>query len=162
MRTTIMLVTLWLCGNCLAQLTEDGRVSTRYGTFTLGKRQMLLYNGHPLRPAVQGNNGLDLGSPFHIVNRDVILATIFGGTACPYLYQFITVTKDGASATQQFGTCNEAFSVKRNGDAVSLAMHDYRGPFEPEEEKTAARRRTEIFVFHDGVVSKSTSQKISK
>ena len=81
-----------------------------------------------------------------------MLVTIIGGTACPFLYHFVTLTQSGAKATNSFGTCNEAQLVERKGDSISLTMHDYRGPFEPEAERAAAFKRTVIFVFRDGVI----------
>jgi hypothetical protein len=155
MKIIIVLLALLLVGRgSFGQSAEELRVPTRYGTFTLGENQMLLYKGVPLQPPVQGNSGFDLGTPYHIGASDVVLATIFGGTACPYLYQFVTVTKSGAKATQKFGTCNELIRARRSRDSILLTMHGYRGPFEPEAEKKKAQRETHEFVFLDGAVTK--------
>jgi hypothetical protein len=116
---------------------------------------MLLFQGHPLQPPVQGNNSLDIGTPFHIGESDVVLVTIFGGTACPYLYHFITVTKSGATSTPSFGTCKEALNVRLNGNSILLEMHGYRGPFEPVAERRKAAREIYAFQFKDGAVAET-------
>ncbi len=64
---------------------------------------------------MQANSGIDAGKPFHIGASDVVMVTIIGGTACPYLYHFVTVTQAGAKATKEFGSCNEAQLVERKG-----------------------------------------------
>jgi hypothetical protein len=141
------------CGG-FAQSAGNLQLATRYGTFTLGEDQTLLFHGHPLQPPVQGNNGLDIGTPFHIGESDVVLVTILAGTACPYLYHFITVTRSGAKSTPAFGTCNEAMNLRRSGDSILLEMHGYRGPFEREADRRKAARGIHRFVFQGGRVTK--------
>ena len=69
------------------------KVVTRFGTLAVDKDRMLLFNGKPVRPPVQGNNSLDLGTPFDMGASDVVLVKDTGGTACPVLYYFVTVTR---------------------------------------------------------------------
>ena len=138
----------------LAQVKDELRVQTRYGALTLDNQDRLVFNGRLIEPIVQANSGMDAGTPIHIGASDVVLVTIIGGTACPYLYHFVTVTKSSAKATPKFGTCNEALLVERRGDSIAMTLHDYRGPFEPQAERRGAEKRTVVFVFRHGVVLK--------
>jgi hypothetical protein len=137
-----------------AQSSQELKVATRYGELTIGENMTLLFRGRPLRPTIHGNSGIDLGAPFHIRDTDVVLVSITGGTACPYLYYFVTARKDGAVGTPSFGTCNSSLGIKRTGDSISMSMHGYRGPFEPEAERKKALHETHVFVYQDGVISK--------
>jgi hypothetical protein len=148
---TSLVLLMMACG-CLAQSAEELRVQTRFGALTLDHKGRLLFRSKLIQPVMQANSGIDFGKPFHMGASDVVLVTIIGGTACPYRYHFVTVTQSGAKATPEFGTCNESLLAERQGDAISLTMHDYRGPFEPEAERNAAFKRTVVFVFRDGVV----------
>ena len=155
MRRIAILVTLLTTVFAAAQHAEELRVRTRFGTFTLDGKSRLLFNGHLIEPVMRANSGIDVGTPFHIGDSDVVLVTIIGGTACPYLYHFVTVAKSTVKATPEFGTCNEALPVERHGDSISVTLHDYRGPFEPEAERKAAEKRTEVFIFRAGVVNRN-------
>lgn len=141
----------------VAQSEQELRLATRFGVLTVGENRMLLFEGHPLEPPVQGNSGLDVGEPFHIGDSDVVLVTIIGGTACPYLYHFVTVNKNEAKATQSFGTCNQTTEVKRRGDSIQISMHGYRGPFEPAAERRKVAREKHIFEFKDGIVAEKNA-----
>jgi hypothetical protein len=156
MRNTILVFALLtIACNAGAQSSEELRVQTRFGPLTLDDKDRLLFKGDLIEPVMQANSGIDAGNPFHIGDSDVVLVTIIGGTACPFLYHFVTVTQASAKATKEFGTCNESLSVERKGGSISLTMHDYRGPFEPEAERQAAFRRIVVYAFRDGLVTKN-------
>jgi hypothetical protein len=131
------------------------KVETRFGALSVGDDTVLLFRGHRLQPSIKGNYSLNLGRPFHVGNSDAVLVTNDGGTACPYLYYFVTLSESGAQATHSFGTCNAVISVKQKDDSISVSMHGYRGPFEPEEDRKQAARETHVFVFHDGSVKET-------
>lgn len=142
--------------SALAQLTQEPQVtSTRFGPVSVGKDKVLLFKGRPLQPKVQGNDSLDLGEPYRIGPTDVVLVIDNGGTACPFLYYFVALTKSGAKATPAFGTCAELTSVKRTGNTLSVYMPGYRGPLEPERERIRAARQRHVFVFRAGVVTEN-------
>jgi hypothetical protein len=156
MRSVIPGTAVLLVAGCLfAQ--EQARISTRFGPLTIGKDRELLFRGRPFVPSIVGNNGLDLGQPFHVGTADVVLVSDNGGTACPYLYHFVTVTRSGAKATRAFGTCNAVTRVKPNGNSILVTMRGYRGPFEPESERRRAFGQVHVFVFREGVVNERHS-----
>jgi hypothetical protein len=84
-----------------------------------------------------------------------VLVTDNGGTACPALYYFVTVTKSGAKATRAFGTCSDLIKVKRTGDSISVSMPGYRGPFESKRSQNRAARENHVFIYHAGVVTEN-------
>jgi hypothetical protein len=141
----------------LAQAEPAYRVATRFGELSVRRDEVLRFNEQPLEPLLKGNNGLYVGDPFVIGEADVVLITVVGGTACPDLYWFVTVTRSGARATPSFGTCSVALSVSRAGDNIRVNMRGYRGPFEPEAERRKAAAQTHVFVFHDGVVTEDAA-----
>jgi hypothetical protein len=137
----------------LPQATQ--KVTTRFGTLTVAKDRILLFKGHKLEPSIEGNNSLNLGTLLHIGPNDVVLVMDNGGTACPFLYYFLTVNKGGARATKSFGTCAELASIKRSADSISVRMPGFRGPFEPASEQRKANKERHVFLFHDGVVTEN-------
>lgn len=147
---------LIVSSHALAQVPQLAqKVETRFGALSVGDDTVLLSRGHRFKPSIKGNYSLNLGRAFHIGESDVVLVTDNGGTACPYLYYLVTLTKSGAQATHSFGTCNAVVNMKQKGDSISVSMHGYRGPFEPEEDRKQAARETHVFVFHDGSVKEA-------
>jgi hypothetical protein len=145
-------------GSALAQSglpQEPQKTSTRFGSLTVGEDRMLLFKGQKLSPPIEGNNSLNLGEVFQIGATDVVLVMDNGGTACPYLYYFISVTKAGAVATPSFGTCGELGSIRRSGNSISVTMPGYLGPFEPDAKRRKAARERHVFIFHAGVVTEN-------
>jgi hypothetical protein len=141
--------------SAFAQKSQELETRTRFGTLTFDRQNMLVFKGHRLEPQIKVNARMDLGNSFHIGATDVVLVTDYGGTACPVQYYFVSATKSGAKATPSFGTCNEATSIKRSGDSISLTMHGFLGPFEPEAQRRKAFRETHVFVFRDGAVTEN-------
>lgn len=130
-------------------------VQTRFGPLSVGKDSVLLFRGRPLQPRVRGNNSLDLGEPHRIGTADVVFVINEGGTLCPYLYHFVTVTRSGAKATPAFGTCAELTKLERSGDTFRMYMPGFRGPFEPEQDRRKAARERHVFVFRAGIVTEN-------
>ena len=144
---------LALVSSALAQNSQLLATKTRFGTLTLDDRDELTFNGRPLEPPIRVNSGMDLGTPFHMGEADVVLVIDYGGTACPVQYYFVKATKSEAKATPAFGTCDEETSVQRSGDSIQVTMHGYRGPFEPDADRRKAARETHVFVYRDGAVT---------
>jgi hypothetical protein len=137
------------------------KVETRFGALSVGDDTVLRYRGRSFQPSIKGGYSLKLGRPFRIGESDVVLVTDNGGTACPYLYYFVTLTKSGAQATHSFGTCNAVVSLKQKEESIWITMHGYRGPFEPEEDRRQAAHTTHVFAFHDGVVKETAGLEVN-
>jgi hypothetical protein len=130
-------------------------VGTRFGLLDVDGEKVLSFKGRPVKPLVQGNDGLSLLDKFSIGATDVVLVRNNGGTACPALYHFVTVSAAGAKATKFFGTCSDQAEAARKGDAVTLTLHGFQGPFEPEAKQAKADKERHVFVFRDGVVTEN-------
>jgi hypothetical protein len=128
-------------------------VATRFGSVTVDQDRSLLFRGRKLTPSVDGNNSLGLNNPIQIGDTDVVLVVDNGGTACPAMYYFVTVSKTGAQATKPFGTCSDLASVKQIGNSIRVIMPGYRGPHEPESAQLRASRQQHVFTFRAGVVT---------
>ena len=137
-------------------LAQDANSSTtRFGDLTVSDAGMLLFKGKPFDPALEANNSLGLSKPYQIGAADVVLVVDNGGTACPALYYFVTVTKAGAKATPPFGTCSDLIKIKRTGESISVSMPGYRGPMESTRAQNRAARENHIFIYRAGVVTEN-------
>ena len=61
---------------------------------------------------VQGNAALHVVAHFEQEGQDIFLLQDSGGTACPALYRFATLTPQGITITRDFGTCSDLATVK--------------------------------------------------
>ena len=155
MRKYIFGITLLLFAGISAPAQETNSITTRFGALTVSDAGVLLFKGAPFKPTIEANNSLDLSAPYQIGSSDVVLVTDNGGTACPELYYFVTVTKSGAKITSSFGTCSDLIKIKRNGDSISVSMPGYRGPTESKRAQLRAARRRHVFIYHAGVVTEN-------
>lgn len=60
---------------------------------------------------VQGNAALHVVAHFEQEGQDIVLLQDSGGTACPALYRFATLTPQGITVTREFGTCSDLATV---------------------------------------------------
>jgi hypothetical protein len=107
--------------------TRHGMVSVREEDNTLS------FKGKPIRPAIEGNSGLDIVANYEMGATDVLLLQSSGGTACPAQFRFINISPGGVlRVSPEFGTCSDiiypTFDPKVG---VTVAMVGFRGPFEP-------------------------------
>jgi hypothetical protein len=146
----IPLAVLALAAAALAQ-----GVSTRFGKLDVNSEKILTFKGRPVNPVVQGNDSLSLLDKFSIGATDVVLIRVDGGTACPALYHFVTVSATGAKATKFFGTCSDQAEAARKGDAITLTMPGFEGPFESAAKQVKAEKERHVFVFRNGAVTEN-------
>ena len=151
----ILGVALFLFAGAGVQAQETATIQTRFGALTVNDAGVLLFKGAPLQPTIEANNSLDLGEAYQIGSSDIVLVTDNGGTACPALYYFVTVTKSGAKPTPAFGSCSDLLKIKRTGDSISVSMPGYAGPSEPKRAQTRAARERHVFIYRTGVVTEN-------
>lgn len=106
---------------------------------------------------VQGNNALDLVAHFELEDRDIVLLQDTGGTGCPALYRFATMSLQGISVTPEFGTCSGIASAtlqaaEGNTYEPVVTMTGSQGPHEPLLEQQRALMRLYRFVMRQGHV----------
>ena len=155
MRKYILGIALLLLIATSTRGQETKTIQTRFGALTVSDAGMLLFKGTPVQPTIEANNSLDLSQPYQIGVSDVVLVTDNGGTACPALYYFVTVTKSGARVTPSFGTCSDLIKIKRTGDSISVSMPGYQGPSESKRAQLRAARERHIFIYHAGVLTEN-------
>jgi hypothetical protein len=136
-----------------AALAQDGGIPTRFGTLTIGNGYIVLFNGRPVRPTLQGNTALSFERRFKFAAADVVLFEDIGGTACPELWAFVTVSSSGARATPEFGSCGELLGVKQEAETIVLRTRGFQGEFEPRAAQERAAQEAHVFVFKGGVVT---------
>jgi hypothetical protein len=148
-------IALLLLAGASALAQETSTITTRFGALTVNDAGMLLFKGTPVQPTIEANNSLSLSEPYQIGAADVVLVTDNGGTACPALYYFVTVTKSGAKVTPSFGSCSDLVKIKRTGASISVSMPGYQGPFESKRAQSRAARERHVFIYHAGVVTEN-------
>lgn len=125
------------------------RVQTRHGIVEADRDQLLLrYRGKPLLP--QDSGSYSIVRHVQMGAEDVLLVQNDGGTACPALFRFVTVSAKGASVSEEFGSCSDlAYAFVAEGppgqpEHMVVRMPGFKGPFESEQEQLrAARTRME-------------------
>ena len=131
-------------------------VKTRFGVLSVNEEtRTLLFKGKPVLVSVEGNNSLSIVANFELGKNDVVLLQNTGGTACPALYTFITITATSIRATPEFGTCSNIINLTSDlKNSVTVVMNGFMGPFE----STAAKRKAEItrsvFRYINGTLEK--------
>src|SRR2546427_13100841 len=99
MRKFIFIITLLLFVSAGALAQETTTINTRFGVLTVSDAGVLLFKGTAVQPKIEANNSLDLSEPYQIGAADVVLVTDNGGTSCPALLCFVTITNTGTQQT---------------------------------------------------------------
>ena len=152
----VLAIVFTVAPTALANLQDSQSVSTRFGGLSVNEDKILLFKGQPLVPTIEGNNSLYLGTVMRIGATDVVVVTNNGGSGCPAVFYFVTVTQSGAKATPAFGTCSDLAAVKRKGVSISVTMPGFVGP--SVESKSAQRRAAKerhVFIYRAGVVTEN-------
>ncbi len=106
---------------------------------------------------VQGNTALHIVAHYAAHDSDIVLLQDTGGTACPALYRFASVTAQGIAVTPTFGTCSDIAGITFGAtpDAAPeplVTMAGFLGPFEPEAQRQRARMQVHRFALRQGRV----------
>ena len=136
----------------------EKKLKTRFGVVSVREDDnLLLFKGKPVAPAIEGNNSLSIVANYEIGQSDVLLLQDTGGTACPALFRFITVSAAGLRATPEFGTCSDSIypSWDSKTGTVTITTNGFKGPFEPEAEKRKAYMTKTVFRFAKGQVTEN-------
>ena len=136
--------------------TYDKSIKTRYGVLSVrDEGQLLMFKGKPVMPAVEGNSGLGIVAQYEQDKTDLVLIQNTGGTACPALFRFITVSAVGVRMTPEFGTCSDVIYPTINSESATITMNEFRGPFESEVEKQKTYMTKTVFRFANGRVTEN-------
>lgn len=118
------------------------KVATRFGTVSVSDQNVLLVDGKPTTPRVEGNNGLSLVKKFSVEGADVVLVQDNGGTACPAEYYFVSVSSGPVKVTKSFGTCSDLIKTSQEGNTITVKMPGF-----------GSNKKAGTFVFKDGVLA---------
>lgn len=102
----------------------DKKVKTRYGVLSVNEdNNTLQFKSKPLSPAMEGNNSLSIVASYELGENDVYLLQDNGGSECPAMFRFVTVTAAGVRVTPEFGTCSDIVYPTSDGKTgVTVAM----------------------------------------
>lgn len=150
-KLTALLTSLSLAS--FSGFAED--IPTRFGSLKVNDENILLYKNRPLNPEIQGNNSLSVIGIYQFENSDAVLIQNNGGTACPALLHFVSISKSGAKATSEFGTCSDIIEAKQVADSIFVTMPGFTGPFESKAAQRKAAREKHVYIFKGGVLSEN-------
>lgn len=107
---------------------------------------------------IQGNSSLSLVAHLELKDRDVVLLQDNGGTACPALYRFASITAQGIAVTPEFGTCSDIAAITHQPPSPGkdpepvVTMTGFLGPFESSQAQKHATMRAHRYVLRRGQV----------
>ncbi|MCX7255929.1 MAG: hypothetical protein NTZ64_04125, partial [Polaromonas sp.] len=136
----------------------EKKLKTRYGVVSVREEgNLLLFKGKPVAPAIEGNSSLAIVANYEIGQSDVLLLQNTGGTACPALFRFITVSAAGLRTTPEFGSCSDIIYPTWDAKTatITITTNGFRGPFEPEADKQKAYMTKTVFRFANGQVTEN-------
>lgn len=116
-------------------------LKTRHGMVSVREEDnTLLFKGKPIKPAIEGNSGLDIVANYEMGATDVLLLQSSGGTACPALFRFVNIGPGGVlRVSPEFGTCSDIlYPTFDSKVGVTVAMVGFAGPFESAAAQTKA------------------------
>lgn len=108
--------------------------------------------------AVLGNNALRVVAHFEQEGQqDIALLENTGGTSCPALYRFATLTPRGITVTPEFGTCTDITAVSLDKahsgtPEPRVTMTGFLGPLEPAQDMQHAYMQLHRFALRQGQV----------
>ena len=89
---------------------------------SVSDEKALLFEGKPVQPAVTGNNGLVIPALFTDGDADVVLVEDIGGTACPALFHFVRISKQGLNVSESFGSCSDLIEIVQTQKFIQVSM----------------------------------------
>ncbi len=127
--------------------SADG-VTTPFGELTVSDNVLLL-NGKPVNPRVEGNNSLGFVAQVALKNRRAVLVQNNGGTACPATYRWVTISDGSYVISPEFGSCSDLVKVATVSETLVVTMPGFAGDLEPAAERKRAAR-TKMKYVYDG------------
>jgi hypothetical protein len=136
-------------GNAYATKKDAAKATGRDDLKDLNVQPVWL--GDPVAPAIEGDNSLSIVANYEMGKQDVVLVQNDGGSACPALFRFLTITGSGVRVSPEFGTCTDIiYPTLDDKGGVNVAMPDFSGPFEPASKQPPARLSTKVFRYLGG------------
>lgn len=130
---------------------------SRYGVLSIRDDNILMFKAKPVQPTIEGNNSLSIVASYELGKDDVFLLQNSGGTACPALYTFVTISAAGVRATPEFGTCSDIiYPTSDLKTGVTVVMVGFtRFSSTVAQQRTAAMTQTVYQLLTSGKLSKN-------
>lgn len=109
--------------NDAPQAREQTDLTTPYGAISISEDKVLLVNGKPTIPVVEGDFSLSVKQ--HTVFQSgyaLLIMNISGGTACPAQYRWVLLEASGPKVTPEFGTCSDLVQVTQANNSLMVTM----------------------------------------
>lgn len=136
---TILAATLAMSFNLAS--AQGAQMPTRFGTLSTNDQSILLLNGKPVKPEVEGNNRLKFVAVVQDDETDVAIIENVGGSACPLLIRIVTVSKGAPNVSPEFGSCSDLVSYTLRDGELQISMPKMQG------------KGNEVFKVQRGVVT---------
>ncbi|WP_219909907.1 hypothetical protein [Trinickia symbiotica] len=130
-----------------ADVSPDGSMATPFGKLTVSDDRVLMLDGKPVTPRVEGNNSLSFVAQVALKNRRAVLVRDDGGTACPAAYRWVIVSDGGYTVSRGFGSCSDLAKVSTAAGALVLTMPGFAGPLESAAEQQRAAKKRVKYVY---------------
>ncbi|WP_321926896.1 hypothetical protein [Paraburkholderia guartelaensis] len=128
-------------------LGGDRIAETPFGKLSESDDNVLLLDGKPVSPQIQGNNSLSFIAQVALKNRRAVLVQDNGGTACPAMFRWVTLRDDGYTVSNWFGSCSDLAKVSAAAGKLIVTMPDFVGDAAPEAEQKRVARRKMTYVY---------------
>lgn len=129
-------------------------VKTRFGVLSVVENNQMAFKGKLIQPVIESDNSMSIVAHYEMGANDVVLVQKNGGSACPALFQFITVHAKGVQPSKEFGSCSDIIYPQTDlASFITVAMPGFAGPFESEAVQKKAARTKLVFKYERGVVS---------
>lgn len=140
---------------------KDDSMVTPLGKLKISEDKVLLLDGKPIKPRVQGNVLLDVSKQFSFRKNQAFLIEDIGGTACPAVYRWIIVSSQGYVVSPSFGTCSDLIETSVDGEKLLAVMPGFVGPFEPVSKHKKAVKQKFTYLY-DGKLLTENGNPVSE
>ncbi|MCL4665527.1 hypothetical protein [Burkholderia pseudomallei] len=125
----------------------DSVAETPYGKLSTNNSNVLLLDGKPVSPQIQGSNSLSFVAQVALKSRRAVFVQDNGGTACPALYHWVILSEGSYMVSPEFGSCSDLPKVSTESGKLIVTMPDFVGDFASEAEKKRVAKRTKKYVY---------------
>ncbi|WP_321968656.1 hypothetical protein [Paraburkholderia tropica] len=126
----------------------DQSAKTPFGKLSTNDSNVLLLDGKPVSPQIQGNNSLSFVAQVAMKNRRAVLVQDNGGTACPALYHWVILSEGSYTVGPEFGSCSDLPKVSTESGKLIVTMPDFVGDAASEAEQKRVAKRTKKYVYN--------------
>lgn len=134
---------------------DDEEPKTRFGTIEVNESKELIFNGKQVSPDLVGNSALRILAVHAVGQTDLVLVEDEGGSACPFQFNVVTLSKHQAVVSPTFGTCSEPRTVKLLPQGLLISMVGFMGPAAQPRDRERAGRKKFVYEFKRGVLTEN-------